>query len=644
MAPNPNQIPAQSFVSTYAPRLRQYANAFVTPVLQTAAVAPTSRTTKRGTTIINYADDAFDDDDFEDSDGPRRPTGLRSIRRDDPATRDNAPDKPGKEIFSPVETQGIFRDWMIRRTVKPTYDEPQHPLQSHNIAPGETYPYGFLSCEANPSDAYRTDQQVNIQAQLPLTLIPIRIDLDVNAFQPEAPFPLPRTADNTMNPSLPAFRRPDQAPPNKIRDVFLWNLHEALLTPDDFAQTLVRELDLPNQHSLATAISSQIRSQLEEYAGIALHPLFHSSSKATKQDQSIQATTPAPNGARSMQDGPSTVGTPRPPFETLRSSRNVSITPRGSTPLPATPQAQTNGVSTPAAQADAQFIAPSETGPEGFLNPDDTYRCIITLSVSLASKLYTDKFEWSLLHPPGSAEAFAKQTCADLGLGGEWVLAITHAIFEAVLKLKKEACEGGLLSTGGSWGMGGELDNQAMNPETQTGWRYDAEDFGAEWEPKIEMLSKDEIEKREGDRERQLRRLRRETARFSSTTGMPSFAPQESRGGYFDTPVGGDGETPMGRGERSKKKRRFRSLSPVARTLGTPGENLPAGWGAGGSGVLSEHERQMFRCRWCQVWGSAVWAVRDGPGPDGSRVGQIPCCQTFTNNCPVSLPKLWSSL
>ena len=174
--------------------------------------------------------------------------------------------------------------------------------------------------------------------------------------------------------------------------------------------------------------------------------------------------------------------------------------------------------------------------------------------------------------------------------------------------------------------MGGEIDNQAMNPETQTGWRYDAEDFGAEWEPKIEMLSKDEIEKREGDRERQLRRLRRETARFSSTTGMPSFAPQESRGGYFDTPAGGDGETPMGRGERSKKKRRFRSLSPVAKALGTPGENLPAGWGAGGSGVLSEHERQMFRCRWCQVWGSAVWAVRDGPGPDGSRVSQTSSC------------------
>ena len=122
MAPSlaPNQVPAQSFVSSYAPRLRQYANAFLTPVLQTQAVAGGSRTTKRGTAAINYADDAFDDDDFEDSDVPRRATGLRSLRRDDTATKELAPDKLGKEIFAPVDMQGIYRDWITRRTVKPT--------------------------------------------------------------------------------------------------------------------------------------------------------------------------------------------------------------------------------------------------------------------------------------------------------------------------------------------------------------------------------------------------------------------------------------------------------------------------------------------------------------------------------------------
>ena len=113
--------PPQAFISSFAPRLRQYGNAFITPVIQAQTAAPSGRTTKRGTAVINYADDGFDDDDFDDSEGPRRPTGLRSLRREDLEKREPQADKLGKEIHSPVEAQGIFRDWMYRRTVKPTY-------------------------------------------------------------------------------------------------------------------------------------------------------------------------------------------------------------------------------------------------------------------------------------------------------------------------------------------------------------------------------------------------------------------------------------------------------------------------------------------------------------------------------------------
>ena len=213
-------------------------------------------------------------------------------------------------------------------------------------------------------------------------------------------------------------------------------------------------------------------------------------------------------------------------------------------------------------------------------NPDDTYRCIVNLNINLLDKLYTDRFEWSLLHPPGMAEHFAKQTCADIGLAGEWVPAMAHAIYEAVLRLKKEACESGGL-VGGN-GFGGEIDNLALEGQ-EAGWRFDHEHLADEWEPKVETLSKEEIEKREGDRERQIRRLRRETARFSSTTNMAGGMP--TAGGVFDQPETTD--TPMGRGERSKKKRRFRSLSPLGRA-GTPGgapDTNAAGYGGSGSGL-----------------------------------------------------------
>lgn len=416
-----------------------------------------------------------------------------------------------------------------------------------------------------------------------------------------------------INLSLQPFKRPETSPGYKIRDVFMWNLHEALYTPEDFAQVFVQDLDLPNQQAAVFQISHQIRTQLEEYAGLALHPLFHPAPK-----RAADAATRT-NGATLSRDDTPRGGTPR----------FASATPAVGTPAPSTPQPYTlsNGatVTAHASPMPAEPVVASADDPpeDPCLNPDDTYRCLITLSIYLSSKLYQDKFEWSLLHPPGAAEAFAKQTCADMGLNGEWVLAITHAIYEAVLRLKKETCEGGMMIGGGGMFGTGEIDNQAVRIEEGAGWRYDDADFGAEWEPKLEALSKEEIEKREGDRERQLRRLRRETARFSSTSGMaPTAREQEaqSRGSYFDLPgsVGGE-ETPlMGRGERSKKKRRLRSPSPgTGGKSGTPtaDDSKDSGWG-GERSKLADYERTNWRCKWCQVHGNAVWAVRDGPmGP-----------------------------
>lgn len=112
MAPIPPE-PAQSFQSTYAPRLRQYFNSLAAPITATQAI-PLGRTTKRGTTVINYADDAYDEDDFEDSEGlGRRLTGLRSIRREDTEKKEPFNEKLGKELHGPTDNQPIFRPWMI---------------------------------------------------------------------------------------------------------------------------------------------------------------------------------------------------------------------------------------------------------------------------------------------------------------------------------------------------------------------------------------------------------------------------------------------------------------------------------------------------------------------------------------------------
>ena len=557
----------QAFQSSYAPRLRTYNNSLLTPVLPSAPTGPIARTTKRGTTIINYAEDGFDDLDDDSDDPRRRPTGLRSLRKEDSASRLELAEKTGKDTKKPVLVQGIWRDWMGKHR------------------------------------SVRSDQQNAAQANLPLTLIPIRIDLDIPSFVPHAPFPAPNP--NSVDISLPQYRPQEMTLPYRLRDIFCWNLHETLMTTDQFAQTLAQDLDLPNRTGVVAEISKQIRTQLEEYAGVALHPLFHTETPAA-------AHAPPPSGQKDP-----FIGTPRP--SALFKSRDDSpASAARAASQPDTP-GQNGGHATPSQSqlpnvtAEASPILPDSDE----FNPDDTYRCIINLNLSLASMLYTDKFEWSLLHPPGTAEAFAKVTCADLGLTGEWVPAMTHAIYEAVLRLKKEACEAGGLVTG--WGgLQQELPNDAGHG-SEAGWRYDPDHLADDWEPKVEILSKEEMEKREGDRERQVRRLRRETARFSSTAGMLGGTP-------FGAPAELEEER-MGRGERSKKKRRFRSLSPLGRS-GTPGgRGTPDVGGYGGGGALTDLERSNWRCSHCLVWGSSVWAVRDGPrGPRVSLVhSQVAC-------------------
>ncbi|KAI2021278.1 hypothetical protein LOZ39_003990 [Ophidiomyces ophidiicola] len=493
--------------------LEMYANALLIPVLPATQV-PTVRTTKRGTTAINYAEDDGDDDTWDDGDR-NRPTGLRSMKREE-IHPDRGPtgEKLGTEIYAPANVQPNFRDWAIRRRPKSTKE-----VQSAR--------FGLL----------------------PSNLVPIRIDLEIPSHQPVEPFPLPRNyLELGINPTAPAYRKPEAAPPYRLKDFILWNLHEPYVTPEEYALSFVRELDLPSLPAMVSAVCTQIRQQLEEYAGVAMHPIF-------------QKTTTSGESNR------------------LPSHTNYDLDSPTPVRIPPTTPVQLDDANKK--QTISQGLPPSDN----LFNTDDAYRCIVTLDITLQNRLYTDKFEWSLLHDQGMADVFARVTCADLGLGPEWVNVISHGICETVLKLKKEACEsGGLVGIGGD---GVEIDNQTANGK-EAGWRYDPDGLGDEWEPRVQFLSKEDIEKREGDRERQIRRLRRETARFSSTAGMSLELTRHTAGGYFDLP---DPDTPMGRGERNKRRRRARSNSPASGTPGGRGTpdigGAVAGYGGGG-GTLTD--------------------------------------------------------
>ena len=205
---------------------------------------------------------------------------------------------------------------------------------------------------------------------------------------------------------------------------------------------------------LVLEISKQIRSQLEEYAGVALHPLFHVTHTKTANGTTVQTIQNGQLGSSRDQSAIATpvpltngANSPAPQSQSQSQPQSTDLTTigNGSTTFPTVPPFGS-------VTATATFPDPESASLD---SPDDTYRCIVKLSI-LLNKLYTDQFEWSLLHPPGTAERFSAQTCADLGLNGEWAATMTHAIYEAVLKLKKEACEsGGLVGYG-------EIQNMAI--------------------------------------------------------------------------------------------------------------------------------------------------------------------------------------
>lgn len=174
-----------------------------------------------------------------------------------------------------------------------------------------------------------------------------------------------------------------------------------------------------------------------------------------------------------------------------------------------------------------------------------------------------DHIEWDLLSPL-TPEAFAHKLCIELGLSGEALPLIAHAVHEELMKHKKDAIEWGviggdreatedatashgdktrdrsgfgLMKDKTGLGLGwGRAPKDGRGPKSlKSVWRdwADAEEFRTIFE----VLSAEEVERREIEKERAsrfvtdyllllmlferllgARRLRRETSKFQSST------------------------------------------------------------------------------------------------------------------------------
>ncbi|KAJ3087349.1 Snf5- protein 1 [Quaeritorhiza haematococci] len=99
---------------------------------------------------------------------------------------------------------------------------------------------------------YHLKEQLKVTAEVPVKLIPIRLDIDVEGI--------------------------------KLRDVFTWNLNEALMSPEQFAQILADDIDSPYANQFVPLIAQAIRQQCASYAAAAEEDGNKEVSRAPKSD------------------------------------------------------------------------------------------------------------------------------------------------------------------------------------------------------------------------------------------------------------------------------------------------------------------------------------------------------------------------
>ncbi|KAH0587882.1 hypothetical protein H2248_006634 [Termitomyces sp. 'cryptogamus'] len=200
--------------------------------------------------------------------------------------------------------------------------------------------------------------------------------------------------------------------------------------------------------------------------------------------------------------------------------------------LPLTPWADTIANQIRAQIEEHEGVASMDLGIDGALDidtlPQSTEeapecRVILSIDVQIANHHLTDHIEWDLLSPL-TPEAFSNTLCRDLGLGGEAAPLIAHAIHEELIKHKKDAIEWGVIDHAGNvpkdktglglgWSRAGK---EGRGPKRlRSVWRDWVE--SGEFATGFEVLSAEEVERREIERERASRRLRRETSKFQTT-------------------------------------------------------------------------------------------------------------------------------
>ncbi|THV03857.1 hypothetical protein K435DRAFT_835648, partial [Dendrothele bispora CBS 962.96] len=522
----------QALQSTYASRLRTGATLLVQPIIhqqQSTTGASYSglsgtRSSRRGA-VINYADPGSGDDLDADP-----------------------PDEGAKEVDS--DDSDFVASGGVRTTIR------QSGRARGNMGTGmgvfNTQGTGSTQAQAQQQKEDDTLDQSYLGQVPPSRFIksrPIYGNHSQHVYPSSFPSD-PSSSTPSKPPSLLPIRVEFETPTHRIRDCFIWNAHDPYINPEHFAKTFCADLELPM--SWVDTIANQIRAQVEEGEGV-LGVGWEVDSGATSSigtfedniDADLDEGEEAEDDLEEAQREREREKERERQLEWARIEEKWEKWER---------EAKEKGE-----QLDVHMVDPGEDA----VDEVPECRVILSIDVQIATHHLLDHIEWDLFSPL-TPEEFAKTLCTDLGLGGEAIPLVAHAVHEELMKHKRDVVEWGVVTA--SSNTSGGNTTQIERPPTTNGhvpsadryssphpnrsllkdhtnksllsralhssstrpgksskaghlprelksiWRdyADAEEFRTRWEE----MTQEEVERRELERERASRRLRREVGRM----------------------------------------------------------------------------------------------------------------------------------
>ncbi|WVQ85596.1 hypothetical protein IAT38_007762 [Cryptococcus sp. DSM 104549] len=445
------------------------------PYTSSARRAPPSGFGGRRSRVVNYAEKASDDEDDEDEDDD---DDVDDDDEDDGGRRRRGGGRRERDVFASggvgPEHQAAMRAGKLRKK-KEELERGWTWLGDRT--PGER----VTSRTVLPTKhTYQSEEQLEKEADRPEFLVPIAIDLDVPPYGNE--------------------------PGIKLKDRFLWNVNEPFIEPHQFAGVFCDDIGI--SASYASTIAELIKTQLEEAQNAAEIDIMNE--EVTEGDVVwTEEVTEAP-GVREVQvNGQANgqvIGTAETPA--------VVVDGEGDEEKEAEVEEEADEEKAEAEERRVRKRRREEERDDTlWIEPD--CRIIVNLDVQIYTHILRDRIEWDLSSslPPS---VFAKHYCAELGLTGEAIPTIAHAITEELLKHKRDALELELFARThpeeqAKWDKapGGQPRvNSRYGAKRLVGvWRdwWEREEFG----PVMVELTMDEMERREVERTREARRMMR---------------------------------------------------------------------------------------------------------------------------------------